>query len=196
MAEQKGQSAAERVKALVEEAEKLRAEAARDAGAVREAVNRLAERAEQLDRRLDELAGGVREAIAELKDEVQVLREAAAVVDAPAAAEDPATRVEPDADDDLIAEAEAMSARAPDVEVGEADDVPAPGADPEEEDVLTVGEDPDVEVAAAPEGARLLALKMALDGRPREETAGYLHENFELEDPEALLDEVYARAGR
>ncbi len=48
----------------------------------------------------------------------------------------------------------------------------------------------------APEGARLLALKMALDGRPREETAGYLRENFELEDPEALLDEVYARAGR
>ena len=36
---------------------------------------------------------------------------------------------------------------------------------------------------------------MALDGRPREETAGYLRENFELDDPEALLDEVYARAG-
>ena len=49
---------------------------------------------------------------------------------------------------------------------------------------------------AAPEGARLLALKMALDGRPREDTAAYLRENFELEDPEALLDEVYARAGR
>jgi hypothetical protein len=37
---------------------------------------------------------------------------------------------------------------------------------------------------------------MALDGRPREETAGYLRENFELDDPEGLLDEVYARAGR
>jgi hypothetical protein len=47
----------------------------------------------------------------------------------------------------------------------------------------------------APEGARLLALKMAFDGRPREETASYLRENFELEDPEALLDEVYARVG-
>jgi hypothetical protein len=51
------------------------------------------------------------------------------------------------------------------------------------------------EPGSVPEGARLLALKMALDGRPREETAAYLRENFELDDPEALLDEVYARAG-
>jgi hypothetical protein len=50
------------------------------------------------------------------------------------------------------------------------------------------------EPSAVPEGARLLALKMALDGRPREETAAYLGENFELADPESLLDEVYARA--
>jgi hypothetical protein len=34
---------------------------------------------------------------------------------------------------------------------------------------------------------------MALGGAPREETARYLSENFELDDPEALLDEVYAR---
>ena len=50
----------------------------------------------------------------------------------------------------------------------------------------------EVKPAVAPEGARLLALKMALDGRPRDETAAYLRENFELDDPEALLDEVYA----
>jgi hypothetical protein len=48
--------------------------------------------------------------------------------------------------------------------------------------------------SGVPEGARLLALKMALDGRPRDETAAYLGENFELADPEDLLDEVYARA--
>jgi hypothetical protein len=36
---------------------------------------------------------------------------------------------------------------------------------------------------------------MALDGTPRDETARYLRENFELEDPDGLLDEVYARAG-
>jgi hypothetical protein len=36
---------------------------------------------------------------------------------------------------------------------------------------------------------------MALDGRPREETAAYLRDNFDLTDHEALLDEVYARVG-
>ena len=45
-------------------------------------------------------------------------------------------------------------------------------------------------------GARLIALNMALSGTSREETAAYLAEHFELADPDALLDDVYARAGR
>jgi DivIVA domain-containing protein len=45
-------------------------------------------------------------------------------------------------------------------------------------------------------GARLIALNMALDGTPREETARYLAEHFALADPEALLDDVYSRAER
>jgi hypothetical protein len=45
-------------------------------------------------------------------------------------------------------------------------------------------------------GARLIALNMALDGKPREETGRYLAEHFSLADPEALLDDVYARAGK
>jgi hypothetical protein len=45
------------------------------------------------------------------------------------------------------------------------------------------------------EGARLIALNMALNGTPREETDRYLAENFELSDRGALLDEVYARVG-
>ncbi len=49
--------------------------------------------------------------------------------------------------------------------------------------------------AEAGEGARVIALNMALNGSSREETGRYLAENFELDDPEALLDEVYARAG-
>jgi hypothetical protein len=57
-------------------------------------------------------------------------------------------------------------------------------------------------VAAAPEpagedteGARLIALNMALNGEPREDTDKYLDENFDLADRAALLDEVYASAG-
>ena len=41
------------------------------------------------------------------------------------------------------------------------------------------------------EGARLIALNMALDGTTREETDRYLAENFKLSDRAALLDEVY-----
>jgi hypothetical protein len=48
---------------------------------------------------------------------------------------------------------------------------------------------------AGAEGARVIALNMALGGSSRDETASYLAENFELDDPDALLDEVYARVG-
>jgi DivIVA domain-containing protein len=42
------------------------------------------------------------------------------------------------------------------------------------------------------EGARLIALNMALNGTPRDETDRYLAENFSLSNRAALLDEVYA----
>jgi hypothetical protein len=168
MAERSEGSAAEQLRALVEAAERIHADAERDAAQAREAVARVGERADELDRRLDELAAGVRDAVAALKGEVAALRDAQA---APPPTEDPGTRLDPGADDELIAEAEATAARKP-----------QPG--------------PEEPAPAAPEGARLLALKMALDGRPRAETASYLSENFELENPEALLDEVYARASR
>ena len=42
------------------------------------------------------------------------------------------------------------------------------------------------------EGARLVALNMALNGTSREETDRYLADNFDLSDRAALLDEVYA----
>ncbi|MDQ6750857.1 MAG: DivIVA domain-containing protein [Actinomycetota bacterium] len=45
------------------------------------------------------------------------------------------------------------------------------------------------------EGARLIALNMALNGTPREETDRYLAENFELNDRAGLLNEVYDRLG-
>jgi cell division septum initiation protein DivIVA len=63
---------------------------------------------------------------------------------------------------------------------GNGSDQPAPGgAEPAQESGDT-------------EGARLIALNMALNGTPREETARYLSENFHLADAGRLLDEVYA----
>ena len=37
---------------------------------------------------------------------------------------------------------------------------------------------------------------MALEGTPRDETARFLAEHYELADLDALLDDVYTSAGR
>jgi DivIVA domain-containing protein len=58
-----------------------------------------------------------------------------------------------------------------------------------------VEEPPSAEPAGDDAGARLIVLNMALGGTPREEAARYLAEHFELDDPDALLDDVYSRAG-
>lgn len=44
---------------------------------------------------------------------------------------------------------------------------------------------------SVPEGARLIALSMTLNGTPRHEAARYLQENFDLGNTDAILDEVY-----
>jgi DivIVA domain-containing protein len=80
------------------------------------------------------------------------------------------------------------------VELGPAEEPAAAGAAPV--DFEPVGRDqPAAAQGEGVEGARLIALNMALNGTPREETARYLNENFDLDDPEAILEEVYARAG-
>jgi F0F1-type ATP synthase membrane subunit b/b' len=71
-----------------------------------------------------------------------------------------------------------------------ADEPPAPVAEPE---APVAGSTP--ATSDDSEGARLIALNMALNGTPREETDRYLAENFDVADRDALLDEVYARVG-
>jgi DivIVA domain-containing protein len=53
-------------------------------------------------------------------------------------------------------------------------------------------EDAETVVDEDVEGARLVALNMALNGTARDETDRYLSENFELPDRQQLLDEVYS----
>ena len=65
-------------------------------------------------------------------------------------------------------------------------DVPVPATDAGADGDGAASEDDDIE------GARLIALNMALNGQSREETDKYLAENFDLTDRAALLDEVYA----
>ncbi|MDQ6729961.1 MAG: DivIVA domain-containing protein [Actinomycetota bacterium] len=96
-----------------------------------------------------------------------------------------------DGDDDELYDPEAADgdAVAPRVGAEEAIGVPEPlgGAQ------ATVAElEPAGSGSSDAEGARLIALNMALNGSPRDETARYLSENFELVDSHGLLDEVYA----
>jgi DivIVA domain-containing protein len=71
----------------------------------------------------------------------------------------------------------------------------APDGGPAPEDGAVDGAGAAPAEGADVEGARLVALNMALEGRPREETDRYLAENFDLPDRQALLDEVYATVG-
>ncbi len=60
----------------------------------------------------------------------------------------------------------------------------APAGEEEPETALQRSEDLD--------GARLVALNMALSGEPRDQTDRYLADSFQLSDRAKLLDEVYA----
>jgi DivIVA domain-containing protein len=62
----------------------------------------------------------------------------------------------------------------------------------EEPEPVTMSEPDTIGTPDDAEGARLIALNMALNGTPRDETDRYLAENFELSDRVRLLDEVYA----
>jgi hypothetical protein len=83
---------------------------------------------------------------------------------------------------------------------GEDEELPLDADEPEAAEELLVEETVVIEAVAAPEpaadgdteGARLVALNMALNGTSRDETDHYLAENFDLADRAALLDEVYA----
>jgi len=105
-------------------------------------------------------------------------------------------------DDEVADEADELGYEGADEAAAQAEAVSsASGATPPEDDGAA---DEDVSLAAGEastatlsdtddvEGARLVALNMALNGQSRDETDRYLSENFELSDRDALLDEVYA----
>jgi hypothetical protein len=76
---------------------------------------------------------------------------------------------------------------------------PRPKAQPQPPEPQVEPAEPQGGASAAPrpksEAPRLIALNMVLDGASREQVAQYLDENFDLEDPGELLDEVWSSAG-
>ena len=191
--------ASDRVRAIVEAAEtssreivreaKQRAEETREQAAneARAHVARVSEAAAAMHQRVDALSAD----LALLQDNMGELRTAAGGSD----------------EAGVVEEALAEDALADDAAKAPVDQQPEPEPEPVEEKEPTVEEkepkveekEPTVEEPAGDggdsEGARLIALNMALNGTPREETDRYLAENFDLPDRGSLLDEVYARVG-
>jgi DivIVA domain-containing protein len=75
---------------------------------------------------------------------------------------------------------------------------PEPAREPEPQPMPEPQPDPPAPAAAnGDEGAaRLVAMKMALDGSSRDEIARHLAANYELADADGLLDAVFERAGK
>jgi len=194
-------SAAEILRQAESEAREIRAEAAQEAQAsrteattqARDYVGRVSESTTVMLQRLNamesELAGlidGLRTGSNRLNADLQLLEgNFESVRDAVGPRASFATEGEPSASGPLATGVD----EAPEV------DAVAEAAVAETSVTDEVIVEPDVPVEELPEdleGARLVALNMALNGTPREETDRYLAENFDLADRQSLLDEVYA----
>src|SRR3954447_9363575 len=194
-------SAADIERAAEEEASQIRTDASRDAertrteavekarghvGEVSEATAQMLQRVTAMQEELNRLVEGLRTGTNRVSADLALLEgnmaelytasggERAAPASSAREAELPATPGDEAFSDEVEAEAQEIEAAAPAPRRLQA--VDATGG----------GEEGDVE------GARLIALNMALNGQSREETDRYLAENFDLADRDRLLDEVYS----
>ena len=198
-------STSEQVRLILDAAERgaseLRAQAGEEASAhvarVQDAASGMLSKLDALESELNRLLGALRasgerlaEGLAELQAEVSEGRAPAA----PAAASPTGPAAPPtDSAEAATTPPPAGGSSPPDAApplAPAANGAPAPLPD------LDALEEDFAAAEPADAGARLIALNMALGGSPREETARYLAEHFDLDDAEALLDDVYARAGR
>ena len=193
-------SASERVRAIVEAAETSAAQIQREADDAAQATR---QEAEQAARHAREGAGKVSELAAALTEQLDASRRQleALVGSLPGVARgagaQPQARnealVDPDpADTEVQAPAsEPAPVAASEPAPAPAPAVPAPPAQEHPPAAETPATGP-AGTADESEGARLIALNMALNGSSRDETAKYLEQNFQLADRDRLLDEVYA----
>ncbi len=171
------------------DAQRIREEAAQDAERARAHVDALAEATAALRERVATLDGEVSALALSLRaDEVEASATAsptpipasappASASASPAPFSAPSAPVSP-------TEPSRPSTPAPVLAPPPAPEPPAPTPAPPTPAGVQGGNDLD--------GARLVALNMALNGESREQTDRYLAESFELADRAKLLDEVYA----
>jgi hypothetical protein len=167
-------SAAEIERAAQQDAERIRAEAA-------QSTHGLLERLQGLEQELAALVEDLRGGAGRIATELASLQEEVGRMSGGSAAPQPATAPEP--------ARPSVPATPP---------APEPAPEPAPQPAAAVappakpagaGKDEDVE------GARLVALDMALSGKSREEADRFLSEHYELPDRAELLDDVYSSAG-
>jgi hypothetical protein len=169
-------TASDRVRAIVEAAEaaaaQIRSEAEQEADRIRA---RAEERASTLRQ---EVRGDVQALVASIREGIDRLRRDLEQLEQRVGETEPAA--EPPGKPPVAAQPEPPAAR-----------------EAEEDADIALAEDAAVGLdEQQPEGARLVALNMALDGAKRNEVDAYLREHFKLRNTEALLDDVYANVGR
>ena len=205
-----------------EEAERVRGDAGRQArdhvAHVAEVTRGLLDRVEAMDRELGGLLDGLRAGTQRLSADLSLLQGSVEAVrtasagggateprrdepaGAPAAAALDGGRPAAAGAEDSHAGHEASPATAQEPLPPEPEPEPEPvgaGAMAEGEGVEPAAWEPERPAPAGErDGARMVALNMALNGVAREDTQHHLEHNFDLDDIESLLDEVYARAGR
>ena len=184
-----------------EEASEIKAEANSEAQATREDataqarehVGKISESASIMLQRLDAMDGelgglieSLRSGANRLNADLQLLEASLGDVQE---AVTPRLRFEPIPDEPATGEARGEPAPADEARADGHDAAPAHDEPVDDDGAKSLGEAGE---RTDTEGARLIALNMALNGTPREETDRYLAENFELADRGGLLDEVYA----
>jgi DivIVA domain-containing protein len=209
-------AAAEIERGAQENARQARDEAAKDAertreeaiekmrlhvGAVAQVTSTLLERVGSMDAEVNALIGSLRAGAGRLAADLTAVESGMAELYGSASGKEAA------AEEDAV----------PHVEPALAEPAPAPAAAPEppvESPQQSLGafeaaldsalaapagepaasQEPQIQAAAGADvdGARLIALNMALNGESRSDTDRYLAENFELPDRLKLIDEVYA----
>ncbi len=188
-----------------ESAEQVAEDAARDAertrdeaiersqehvGKVHEATALMLQRVDAMESELSALVESLRTGANRLNADLSLLSGNMGELYSAAGRPSSAPATAPPAAEVAIAEERVISVFAGDPEP---DPEPVVEAERLEEDLdEAVAEDDVEEEADDVEGARLIALNMALNGQSRAETDKYLAANFDLADRSALLDEVYA----
>jgi hypothetical protein len=193
------------------------AEAAGHLERVEQATSNLLERAHAIESELDRLVGDLQGSVGSLVETVrggidslstrlaQMKGELSQVGAGTIAHGEPPVVRPVDAAPDVVAEVQTAAEAGPE-EAKAADAFPdeakvgEPEATREPSEAVESGVTEEAAVGAqgatpVAEAARLIALNMALNGTPRNETRRFLKSKFYLDDPEAILEEVYARVG-